>query len=564
MKQRSLLLPLLFAGLSAVGQEPVPTAIDSNAVKTLFFAGLREKLNENYAKASENFNKVLSIDPQNAAVHYELANLSYRQNKLNEAEMSIKKSVALDANNSWYWKLLAELYKRKGDMESLVPVFNQLIRLSPEEDAYYFDRSNAYALMGNREEALKGYDELEKKFGPSAALTQARQRLSPDMAKAPTKKELDKILADGQTDGKGLLDISETLMQKGQFGEALTVLQKAKGLDADNYEIDLALADNYKGIKNTEAAKEAVKAAFLNPSMPTEQKVKIIMMLASGNKNQERLQEAAELTEITLKQEPSDPKLLALYGDVLFQQGNLRGALGQYQAALKVAEDMYGAWEQILNIQTSLGQYKEAVKTADEALSIYPNQAVLYYYMAFALHRDNQNAQAMVHVKSALQLEPDDKALLSMIFALQGEILIDEQKFAEANTAFDKAVSLAPDNYLVLNNYAYYLALRNLQLPKAESLIATAAKAMPNNSSIADTYAFILMKLEKYELAKSWIEKALKNNSAKDGVYLERYGDILYLKGEKEQGLIQWQKAREAGNQTEKLIRKINEKKYIK
>lgn len=565
MKQRSLLLPLLFAGLSAVAQQPVSPVLDSNAVKNLFFAGLREKLNENYSKAGESFNKILTIDPNNAAVHYEIANLNYRQNKLEEAEASIKKSVALDANNLWYWKLLAELYKRKGNMEGLVTVFTQMIRLSPENDAYYFDKSNAYLLMGKTEEALKGYELLEQKFGPSKALTQARQRITLGTGKTATKQEVDKILAEGQDDVKGLLEMSESLMEKGQHETALPLLLKAKTVAPEDYEVDLALADYYRNSKNSTAAGQSLRTAFANSGMPAERKIKIVMMLAGGAaRNKARMQEAGELAKIMVESNPSDPKAQALYGDVLYQQGNLSAALEQYQSVLKKTEDLYAVWEQVLNIQTSLGLYKEAVKTGDAALGIYPNQAIIYYYTAFALHRDNQNAAAMSNIKTALQLDGENKDLQALILGLQGEILIDEQKFSEANTAFDKAVALAPTNYLLLNNYAFYLALRNQHLAKAEALIAKAAAAMPGNPSVADTYALVLLKLEKYDQAKIWAEQALQNNGAKNGLYLEHYGDILFLKGEKELALVQWQKAKEAGNDAAILNRKINEKKYIK
>lgn len=565
MKQRSLLLPLLFAGLSAVAQQPVNPVLDSNAVKNLFFAGLREKLNENYSKAGESFNKILAIDPNNAAVHYEIANLNYRQNKLEEAEVSIKKSVALDANNLWYWKLLAELYKRKGNMEGLVTVFTQMIRLSPENDAYYFDKSNAYLLMGKTEEALKGYELLEQKFGPSKALTQARQRITLGTGKTATKQEVDKILAEGQDDVKGLLEMSESLMEKGQHETALPLLLKAKTVAPEDYEVDLALADYYRNSKNSTAAGQSLRTAFANSGMPAERKIKIVMMLAGGAaRNKARMQEAGELAKIMVEFNPSDPKAQALYGDVLYQQGNLSAALEQYQSVLKKTEDLYAVWEQVLNIQTSLGLYKEAVKTGDAALGIYPNQAIIYYYAAFALHRDNQNAAAMSNIKTALQLDGENKDLQALILGLQGEILIDEQKFSEANTAFDKAVALAPTNYLLLNNYAFYLALRNQHLAKAEALIAKAAAAMPGNPSVADTYALVLLKLEKYDQAKIWAEQALQNNGAKNGLYLEHYGDILFLKGEKELALVQWQKAKEAGNDAAILNRKINEKKYIK
>lgn len=261
---------------------------------------------------------------------------------------------------------------------------------------------------------------------------------------------------------------------------------------------------------------------------------------------------------------PKDAKSLALYGDVLYQQNKLKEALVQYQSALKLNEQVYAVWEQVINIQTLLGHYTDAVKLGDEALTIYPNQASLYYYMAYALYKTGKYDAAQSNLKNALQLDVDNKSLQAQVYALQGDIFINQNNFSQAKIAFEKAISTEPDNYLIMNNYAYYLALRNDDLVKAAKYAETAANAMPNSASVADTYAYILFKQQKYDLAKTWIEKALQNNSNKNGVYLERYGDILFMKGEKDAAVTQWQKAKEAGNGSEVLTKKINEKKYFK
>lgn len=564
MKQRSLLVSLLFAGISAVAQPPVIPALDSTELKTLFFAGLREKLNENYSKAGESFQKILAIDPKNAAVYYEIASLNYRQNKLTEAEAAIKKSVALDANNLWYWKMMAELYKRKGDMEGLITVFNELIRLSPDDDAFYFDKGNAYLLLGKTTEALKTYAELEKKFGVSKALIQARHRIDLGNKKEATKAELEDMLSAGADDVPGMLDLSQSMVEKGQIENALILLKKAKSINPENYEIDLALADYYQNIKNSKEAGLALRTAFANPEMPAQRKGKIILMIAGGAKNPLLIEEALALTKLAMQTAAADPNMLALYGDLLYQKGDLLAALQQYQEVLKLSEQLYPVWERVLNIQNNTGKYKDAAKTGEEALAIFPNQGILYYYLAFAQHRDQQNAAAMTNIKSALQLDGENTELQALVFALQGEILLDEQKFAAANVAFDKAVALAPKNYLLLNNYAFYLALSNQDLEKAETLIAKAAGALPENTSIADTYALVLFKRGKYAQAKNWAEQAIKHDGAGNGLYLEHYGDILFLYGEKEAALIQWKKAQDAGNDAASLKQKINEKKYIK
>ena len=565
MKFKVVLVGLCFCcGLLKAQEQSFGIPNPNNTITELYFAGLRDKLVENYNNATANFAKIIALDPKNDAAYFELATISYRQNRLLDAETAIKKAIGINPKNIWYLKLQAEIYKRNGNMEALGNVFTQLIQLSPETEDNYFDRANALFLAGKNEEAQEAYNEIEKKFGASKELTAARQRVVMQASAAPDNATIDKLLAESPNDVKNYLYLSGVLLEKNKKDEALVILQKAKNLEPDNFEIDLAMADIYQSQKKNELAIVPLKAAFANPAMPVANQLKIVAAMLPRFGNQLVVKDATDLIQLAIKSHPNDPKLMVLYGDVLYQQGNLNAAKEQYQAVLKISEQFYGAWEKVLGIQNLMGQYTEAIKTGEDALSIYPNQAILYYYRAFALHRNGQNAEAGIEIKSALQLDGDDKNLKALIFALQAEVLIDQQKLKEADVAFDKAIELAPDNYLTLSNYAYYLALRNQNLAKAEMLAAKAASALPKNTSIADTYALVLFKLGKYDLALTWIQKALPNNEASNPVYLEHYGDILFLKGEKEEAVLQWQKAKQAGNDSEKLNKKINEKKYIK
>ncbi|MBE5320258.1 tetratricopeptide repeat protein [Pedobacter sp. MR2016-19] len=535
---------------------------DSNMVKQFFFAGLREKMSENYVVAATNFNKIVGLDPNNHAAYFELANANLRLDKLPEAEENIKQAIKINTGNLWYWRLLGEIYKRTNKMPELIGVFNQLIRLDPENDAYYFDKANAQFLANQLDAAKKTYDEIQVKFGDSRDLTNARKRFQANGN--ATESDIVKLLEGNQADVKNYLYAAGLLLQKGNEPEALKVLTKAQQLEPNNFEINLALADIYRKQKNDQAAFSSLKLAFESSEMPLSEKLKIIAALFPNLNQALVAKNVTELSKLVAEKNPADAKALALYGDVLYQQNNLKEALAQYQAALKLNEQVYVVWEQVINIQTLLGQYEEAIKVGDEALSIYPNQASLYYYVAYALFKTGKYEPAQNHLKTSLQLDVDNKSLQAQIYALQGDIYINQNNFPLAKTAFEKTISLEPDNYLIMNNYAFYLALRNDELTKAAKYAETAANAMPNNPSIADTYAFILFKQQKYDLAKIWIEKALQNNSSKNGVYLERYGDILFMKGEKDVALIQWQKAKEAGNGSEVLIKKINEKKYFK
>lgn len=558
------LLAISLLGIEAFGQ--VETAKennrDSNMIKQLFFAGLKEKMSDNYALASSTFTKVVSLDPNNHAAYFELANASFRLDKLVEAEQNIKQAIKLNPDNKWYLRLQGEIYKRTNKIPELILVFNELIRVDSYNDAYYFDKANAQFILKQVDEAKKTYDQIQAKFGESRELTNAKRRFQQNGN--ASESDIVKLLEGNQADVKNYLYAAGLLLQKNNEAEALKVLLKAHQLEPDNFEVNLGLADVYRKQKNDEAAFASLKLAFNSDEMPVVEKIKIIAALFPKINQPIVAKNVTDLSRGIAEKNPNDAKSLALYGDVLYQQNKLKEALVQYQAALKLNEQVYAVWEQVINIQTLMGHYQDAEKVADEALTLYPNQAGLYYYMAYALFKTGKYENAQSNLKNALQLDVDNKNLQAQVYALQGDIYINQNNFSQAKTAFEKAIAAEPDNYLIMNNYAYYLALRNDDLTKAAKYAETAANAMPDNSSVSDTYAFILFKQQKYDLAKTWIEKALQNNNNKNSVYLERYGDILFMKGDKGAALIQWQKAKEAGNGSELLNKKINEKKYFK
>jgi Tfp pilus assembly protein PilF len=73
----------------------------------------------------------------------------------------------------------------------------------------------------------------------------------------------------------------------------------------------------------------------------------------------------------------------------------------------------------------------------------------------------------------------------------------------------------------VLNNYAYYLSLRNEKLDKAEEMSKKSNEIDRDNASYNDTYGWILYGLGKYEDAKLWLEKAIANGASENAVILE-------------------------------------------
>lgn len=558
IKQFLTVVGILASQTMFARQEPLSVS-DSIAVKNYFFAGLSNRLLENYSAAWSNFQQILQLEPNNDAAWYELANLQIRQKQLLDAEISIKKAINRKPANPWYWRMLSDIYKLSGNSQGWLTSLDRLIELEPQQDIWRIDRINILLILNKLVEAEQELKQYEQQFGKTKSSEQAASHLL--TLKNP--KQPNPMMEQGEKVENYLL-LSTQLLAQHKAADALKVLEKAKERRLDNYKLDLAFADVYQALNRMGDAFAALENAFKHPQMPVEDKITLLASLEAKISAVDKLHQVLLLANQLAEQQPQDDRVALLRANILFKLGDYNQARNSYLQTIKLSEQNYQAWEKLLYLELMTNRFAEAVKLGDTALSYYPNQAVLYYYRAFALHRNNQIAEAAFELNNALQLVADDDKLKSMVLALQAEVFIDQGKLSEAESVFDQSVALYPNNYLAQSSYAYYLALKNRNLDKAAKMAAEAARHLPNNTGVLDAFAFVLFRQGQYAEALKVMEKALQNKTVENSVYLEHYGDILYMNGRKEQALQVWKKAQDMGGDNEKLKRKINEKKYIK
>jgi predicted negative regulator of RcsB-dependent stress response len=71
----------------------------------------------------------------------------------------------------------------------------------------------------------------------------------------------------------------------------------------------------------------------------------------------------------------------------------------------------------------------------------------------------------------------------------------------------------------------------------------------------------VLFKLGRYEEAKTWIARAIENGE-ESAVVIEHYGDVLWKLNEKKEAVRYWEKAKAAGQGSDLLEKKVQDKTY--
>ena len=97
-----------------------------------------------------------------------------------------------------------------------------------------------------------------------------------------------------------------------------------------------------------------------------------------------QLGRAQRLAQELQRVHPDEAKATALVGDIFFQAGDLTGAADAYIATLKLDDNVYPVWEQLLGTLYLANRTVELRKYAEEALNLYPNRPAVYVHYAIA------------------------------------------------------------------------------------------------------------------------------------------------------------------------------------
>ncbi|SMO62030.1 tetratricopeptide repeat protein [Solitalea koreensis] len=562
-----LLLTVAFASSAGLAQsvkarkQPISsyTLSDSSRYKTYFLNGLREKMLGNTNGAIRNFLLCIDANPNADAAYYELAQTYLSLDQAEQALPVVNKAVRLNAEQSWYFILKANIQERLGQYLQAADTYGKIKVLLPDDEDNYYAQANAYTLGGKPEEAMRVFRQLEIRFGSSDELTLQRQKLfirTGNIAEAT--KEMEILIRQNPDELRYYMMAGELYDSNNLPEKAFEKYQQALKIDPTNGYVHLALADYYKDKGNTITVFEEVKKAFFSDDIDLDTKVRLMYSNYVNPREQSIKADAFLLSNILVAKYPKEGRVFAINGDFLFMINRKEDAAEAYKKAIALDKKNYTIWEQLARIQFSISDYQGVQETCDEAILYYPDKAMLYLYNGMAKKQLGNSKEAILAYTQGLTYCNNSIDLQTQFYSNMGDAYHAIGNYQESDKAYDKSLDLNPNNAFVLNNYAFYLSLRGKDLDKAERMIRKANALEQGNSSYEDTYAWVLYKLGRYADARIWIEKAMRNNS-NSATLAEHYGDILFKLGYRDMAISNWKKAREFGSKSESLERKIND-----
>ncbi len=560
----AMALPFAIRG-SASKKEGITQA---NRVKATYV--LMEAQRQHFLEHDDAFYHLIayaySLDSTNTSIAFYMGVAKFERtsfehtDELTAALAQMRKHVEAHPEDKYEASLYAHAAFLVNQYQEGLRVLNIQHQLHPQDDNLLSTMADAYEKTSDYKKALAIYDTLQQWQGQSVELSSAKLKAYQALNDTTGAiHEMRALLASAPTNADYNLAMGKMLFMFGYRDSAMVYYDKAQQYEPDNGLTYLTKAEYYLALGDTLNYDRQTYQALVSTDLDVESKLQILVnytkTLLSAKDTTHRTD---HLFDVLIEQHPLEPQIRVLYSEYLMFIDNNEGAAEQIDYALNLDPTNEELWTRLMAYHLYAGNYEKAIEVGDKAIRLNPDNVELYSYLGSSCYSVKQYDKAIEVYDKALAIldstQVDDRSNL-----LSGKA---DVKFAMGDTIaafalYDQSLDLNPDNPGTLNNYAYFLALSNRDLDKAERMSAKTIVEDAANPTYLDTYAWVFYMRKEYTMAQLYIEMAINNEEQPTSELFEHYGYILLANGDKQKALEQWRKAIELKPDNEQLVKQI-------
>jgi tetratricopeptide (TPR) repeat protein len=547
-----------------------------------FLEAEKNRLAGDYASALELYQHCLEINPDAAEAVYNLGlmKLFLRQDSVEIGIDMLKQACALDSCNPWYLETLATIYLNARKTSEAIPFLEKLAKFQTKRTDVLSQLASIYRDDGHTDKAIEVLNRIEVHEGKSVQLSM--EKFSLYMSKEEEDSafmELQSLCDEFPHDLNYRVVMANQYQHAGYSEKAMEIYNDVRQKDAHNLNLLLAMLSYYRSTEDNESFVHLRDSLLYDEGSSSELRVTLMRdYIDEAIKDSTKCDAMLQAFDSILARPQKDAQLLML-----------KAAYLTYAKAGddKVAELMKKVLEVDPGNQTALSHLLQYYAPRDNFIAIedicrkgvnyHPEELAYAYYLGLSMYQQDKKKEAAEALLQGLRTKTENArpSLVSDMYAVLGDLYYQENKPLEAFAAYDSALVYKDDNISCLNNYAYYLSLRNEQLDKAEEMSYRTIKAEPDNITYLDTYAWILFMKKDFTNARIYMDRVVKPDLSDEellkvpdlqGNLIEHAGDIYAECGLMDAALRYWNMAiqKKDGTCTPLIKKKIKKKKYIK
>jgi len=507
--------------------------------------------NMKYSEALLYYQKALELRPESASLRYLYAkNLvsfafqtPYKIDFLISAKKSLKSAYEVDSSNID----LLELYGRLL-LDSKIPalyspaealqVYTRLTTLS-DNIAYRHSLALCYESVNNIDKALELYRQIystSENFDYAMMITRILYNQDPNNGRefvfqllSTSENELD------------LRELADFVIYKKDTSTYSSIVETLYNIDNKNIDY---LNAYFQACLDTKHYSSLVAIVKDLESKDLRVDKEQYFFIINGHLFRDSLSLKSNGVEDILELEYSlfpDNIQVNYYAAILAKKGLYSDLEQRYFKRLySLADTNKELANEIVVLLLQEGKYDETIEKSAYFSTKFPNEWEFKFLQGLAYQNKSEFGKALEIFQNAI--EDNERNLYLWV-----NIGLCASRIGDVNlsdSAYEKAISIDSTMVLALNNYAYSLVERKIELQKALKMSKMAIEKEPENASYLDTYGWILFTLGNYEEAIVYLEKSCATGNA-SAVVFEHLGDAYRKAGNIEKAKESYRKALE-------------------
>jgi len=508
-----------------------PQPANSESLAGSYLAASQANFENDYAASALYFTRALAGDPENAGIMQNVVLAYIAIGNAASAVPVAAKMETLGANSQLAQLLLLTDAIKNGKFDDANALFEKGATFSPLLDGLV--RGWIYLGMGNMSDTTAKFDEMAANDAMQV-FSDYHQALT--LALVGDFEGAEKLLAgrNGQAIriGRGsLIAHIEILSQLERNDEAITIIEGAM-----NGSGDLEMLGYIDRLKAGETL------AFDVVTTPADGASEVFFTLASvlsGENNDRFGLIYARLAEYL---RPSSVDAILIVSDMLSAQN-------QYDLAIESLNKVPSTDPQFYSAEVARASALQSSDKADAGIEVlrgltksHSTIPTVFTALGDALRRESRFPEATEAYNSAIALLPDVQPNHWFLYYARGITHEREHNWDAAEKDFRFALSLSPDQPLVLNYLGYGLVEKGLKMDEAQKMIETAVAKQPNDGYITDSLGWVLYRIGKFSQAVPQLEKAIELMPV-DPIINDHLGDAYWQVGRKLEAAFQWRRA---------------------
>ncbi len=518
-----------------------------------FVDGSVYELKGDLPQAILEYQDALRFD-KDPAIYFAISKCYSQLSKHSLAIENAREAVRLSPDQLTYRRNYADVLAAAFDFDAAAGQFEELIkRDSSQVEAWY----NLARISQQRKplRALEVYERIIDRFGPDwdvflqiadlnnrmGRFDKAGEALHEMTLLDPSNKELKKTLA-------------QTYARAGKFDEALKVYDDLRDIHPDDLEIQAEVAGLYLARGEYARAAKEFDTLLARDTVSVEVKVHIgEMYFAQMAKDSTLAPVTRRLFEQIAAKHPDDWRSFWFLGAIGSVTHDDTLSLRSFRRVTELASWNADAWVYMSGVFLGKNNFSEVAHILESAVKILPDDFRVNFFLGLSYSRLNRNIDAARVLEHARQLNPKDLDAIAQLALVYDAM----RRFEDSDALYEEALKIDPENHLVLNNFAYSLADRDLQLERALEMSRKAVDQQPDNASYLDTIGWIYYRLGRYPEAETWTKKAISKGEVNAVVY-EHLGDIYFRMNQRDLAIEHWNMALKLDEQNAQLRDKIS------